>query len=1341
MALQHGDKAHAVDYAQRAVEAAPNDPQLWFLLGYASRLDSKYQQSADAYRRGLRLNPAALDGQSGLAQVLSLSGQAAEAERLLNEVIRADPSRRDDVQLLGEIYMRSKDYPQAVDWLTRAENSRPDVRSELMLAICYRQLNEPDQSNRYLNMAERRAPNNPEVERTMAGYYREAGKYSDAIAALKAIRNPAPDIMAELAYTYQLDGKLADSAQLYREAANAEPKDLTLQLSAAQAVLTSGSIDEAGPFLKRAESIDPRDYRLHAVKGEIAGIEDRDQDAVREYTSALAAMPANPTEGPLYGIQLHMDLVALDRSLDNDSAARQELGIAQDAIRAVESSGADKEQFLRLRSLIRLNSDDLDGAMSDIKAALAIDRDNRSNLQLDGDILMKLGHTSEAIAVYRQVLAGDPDNRLALASMGYALRAAGNNAEAESYFEHWVKVEPSSPAAYLARGDLQTAMHQFAIALASYSKAYDLAPHNSSIVAGGINAGIEAHKLDTAKVWFTRVTGDMLQNPQVLREQERYLSFAGKYAESAETGRRAIEFLPRDRDVVVYLGYDLLHEDSYDDLLDLTSKYWDVLPKEPDIPLLAGYVHKSMGLKEDAIKDFTEALKRDSSVLTAHVNRGYLWNDLRQPQSAANDFEEALKREPGNGEALLGLAYADLGLHKAQSALQQADLAERASGDSRDLHVIRATAYGLEDMLAASAREYRTALKFTPNDGELHLGLANTYFSARHYHEAIDELQIAAKLSPQNAEIYASLARSWASLHDRNRTIQYLQLAEARVPPSSSAAPGAQSEWSRILLSDGEALSTLGDHEGALMRFEKALETPRSDRVGVRLAIAQIMAQQGRTQEAERQIALAWMEAATGETEPPSWNETIAAADLFRSMHNYELSQIYLQRAKAAGAPDAEVRIGLANTYIAVGDTAKAKAELSAGDDPPDNSQDFRYLLAKASLLRQEQENAQALTAFAEAASTGGEDETAEDGMLETAANEGLRISPALSLLSDFSVTPIFEDSTVYVLDSKLDAAFAVPSTDVAQLPPPRSSIQTQWTDAFHLHLSHLPAAGGFFQVRNARGSISVPSTNSVIDRNTTDSTLNFALSPTIHLGDNTATFNGGVQGTIRRDSSDAVDIDQNLFRVFTYLNTSTFFNVLSINGYALREAGPFTLTSLHSREYAAALNFRVGAPWGRTALITGWGVDDQLFRLEHVENYYTSSYAGIDRKFSRKLDVQALAEDLRAWRIFGSRWGIAQNLRPAGTVDFTPKRRWDVQFTSAYSSNRGFHVYNATQNGISVSYSTPLSRIFTDPSEGPPVSIRYPIRFSAGVQQETFFNFSSAQNQQYRPYMEITLF
>lgn len=1333
LALQHGNRAQAFDYAQRAVQAAPNDAQLWFLLGYAARLDGKLQVSLDAYNRGLRLTPTAVEGVSGIAQDYCVMGRYQDAERLLKEVVASHPERTDDTVLLGELHVKSRDFGSAVDLLTRAEGRRPDQRAELLLAISYQQLKQMDLSRHYLQLVESRAPNDPDVERSMAGYYREMGKYSEAIAELKKIRSAKPDLIAELAYTYQLEGEPDKSARLYAEAADAAPGDLNLQLAAAQAQIATGATAKAEMLLSRVSGFNQNQYQLHALRGQIAEMEDRDGDAVRELNLALANLPVDPAEGALYGIQLHMDLVGLYRRLGNADASQRQLDIARDAIGTVEAAGPEQGQFLRLRAEIKMNAGDPDGALGDIQEAIKANSGDRANMQIYGDILARLGRTDEATTAFKRVLAKDPDNRFALTSLGYVSRAAGQEKDAEKYFVRLSQVEPSSYAPWLALGDLYTSVREFPKAQASYSKGHDLVPDNALIVAGGINAGIEAHNLGLAGLWFNRVTPEMQTEPQVLREKERYLSFEGKYQESAEVGKQAIKVLPKDRDVVVYLGYDLLHLGQFDELLELTKRYFDVLPQEPDIPLLAGYVHKHYGLNEFARQDFTEVLRRDPEVVTGYVNRGFMANDLHEPQAAAEDFESALKREPDDGEAHLGLAYANLDLQKPQAALQQVELAERSMSDSRDFHMIRATAYGRQEMLSKAATEYKAALRFTPDDGALHLALGNVLLSERKFHDAVNELEVAGRFSPNNVIVHALLARSYANLGDRDQTLRNVELAEQHV---QSEKPAGQSQ---VFLSTGEALNTLGERDEAMDRFRRALEIPSGDRVGVRLAVAQLMADQAQADDAQRQIALAMMEAAAGDAAPPSGSEYVTAADVFRSTHDYQLSQNYLQRAKVAGASDRDVRLGLANNYLALGDTPRAKAELNAIRAEAGDAPDFQFLLAQANVYRQEHRGAQALTTFAQATNAEGQDETVEQSMLQAGADEGMRVTPKISVLSDFSVEPIFEDTTVYVLDSKLDTAFPAPSTNTSLLPPPRSSLQTEWTDAFHVHLGNLPTAGGFFQMRNARGQISVPSTNSIVNRHTTDYSFNIGMSPTVRLGNNVVAFDGGIQETLRRDSLSPVQMNQNLFRLYAYVSTSSFFNVLSLNGYYIREAGPFTERRIRSTGYTGALDFRVGAPWGKTALVTGWGATNQFFSPIRYQNYYTSSYIGLERRFTEHLNARAVIADLRSWRIVGNNSAIAQALRPAGTVDFMPKRNWDLQFSTAYSSTRGFHVYDAVQNSFSVSYAMPFRRKFNDDSG--PLILQYPIRFSAGVQQESFFNFAGAQNQQFRPYLEISIF
>lgn len=1321
-ALRQRNYPLAAQYAQRAADAAPNDAQLWFLLGYAARLSGKAQLSVEAYNHGLKDNPSSLEGLSGLAQTLSALGRRSEAHDLLQRVLAADSSRAGDWLLQGELFLHDGDYGRALSALEKAERLKPDARPELLLALAYQKMQRFDDAKRLLEVAKKRAPNNPEVLRSLAGFYRETSDYAAAIAALRAIRSPAPEIRAELAYTYQLSGKPEEAAKLYTEAAQAAPQDLNLQLSAAQAQLGAGSLDAAENFLSRAEKLDAQHYRLLAIRGELANAQERPQDALKSFTAALAHLPAAVPEGELYPIQLRMNVVELDQKLGDEAAFQNQLAIAQKQIAALDVAGQGREDFLRLRATIKLAAGDTEGALQDVNQAVGLNARDPNALQLNGDVLAKMGRNEDSIGVYKKILAVDPDNRLALTSLGSVSREVGRDKDAEKYFQRLQAAYPRLYVAHLALGDLYTSRKDFVKAQTEYDKAFGLAPTNSLIVAGGANAAIEAHQFPLAAKWLHHASPEMSHDPRVMRERERYLLWTDHYQESADVGREAIRKLPRDRDVVVYLGYDLLHLELYDELLQLTSQYETAMPKEPALPLLAGYVHKHNGDLDQAQAAFSRSLERDPNVATAYVNRGYIFHDQHKSALAAVDFAAALRLESRNGEAHLGLSQVSLDLHRPEAALRNAQLAEKELGDSLTLHLVRGTAYGQQGMLKQSASEYRIALKGAPNDATLHLALGNALYDLQEYSDAIKELQTSQKLSPNNSLVSAQLARAYAHLGDRERTMQSIQAAEA-------TGPGA------VYVSTGEALTILGEDDAAMKRFERALTTADGDRISVRLAVGRLMLNQEDLAGAKRQITLAMMEAGSGRTAPPTGMQLMQAADLFLGMHEYELAQTYFARALAAGGPETDVRLGMANTYLALGDTPRAEAQVNVigSQQSADSDPSYQYLLTKANIFRQHHQSAAALTAFAQAAQSSGEDPTAQREMLRAAADEGMRINRKLSLASDFSVAPVFEDSTVYTLDAKLLNA------PRGFLPTPRSSQETQWTTAYHLHVAGMPDAGGFFQIRRARGDISLPSTNTIINRNTTDYSFNFAVNPVFHLGSNAITLSTGLQRTIRRDSQDPFDMNQNLFRQFVYLSTSSIYNLVSVQGYAVHEAGPFTNRNLRSRDVSGALEFRVGRPWGKTAFVTGWGGRDEQFFPLIREYFYTSTYAGIERKLGENLRLRAVGEYLRSWRVEDQRYAIAQAFRPAASIDYSFAKNWSLEASSAYSRNMGTHDYDAIHSGFNISYSLPIRRTLEE--QGHPLSVRYPIRFSAGMEQQSFYNFSGGKNQQFHPFIRINLF
>jgi hypothetical protein len=188
-----------------------------------------------------------------------------------------------------------------------------------------------------------------------------------------------------------------------------------------------------------------------------------------------------------------------------------------------------------------------------------------------------------------------------------------------------------------------------------------------------------------------------------------------------------------------------------------------------------------------------------------------------------------------------------------------------------------------------------------------------------------------------------------------------------------------------------------------------------------------------------------------------------------------------------------------------------------------------------------------------------------------------------------------------------------------------------------------------------------------------------------------------------------------------------------------MREAGPFTERNLHSRDAAAKVEFTVGRPWGKTALITGYEVRDVLFRPLVREYYTTSTYVGLQRKFGESLRAAVFGEYIRAWRVQDSDFATAQAMRAAFRLDYTRGRHWSFQASGAWSRGEGFHAYDNIQNQILISYLRSVQQPIHDGLENVPVS--YPIRFSVGLQQQTFYNFGGSNRTTVRPVFQLNLF
>jgi tetratricopeptide (TPR) repeat protein len=1321
-AIEHGDYRAAVNYAQRAADLAPQNPDLWFTLAYAARLAGQYSLSLDAYHRGLSERPSSIEGLSGLAQTYAKMGRSADAQEVLQQVLAANPRSDTDLQLAGELLLDT-DPQKAIEYLQRSDAAKRSARTELLLARAFQRTGKSDAAKEMLERARQSAPANPEVLRAVAAYYRDSGDYQSSIQILKSVPDQDPTTLGELAYSYQLAGDKHDAAAAYLKAAQGAPRQIEFQLNAAQALVGAGEFDRASGILDHAAALDSDHYRLHAIRAQMHALQHREDDAIREYEAALARLPPTVPEGVLYPISLRVDLYEVYRDKGDAANAARIANAARVEIGAINIEGSNRPEFLRLRAATEIAAGDTHSAESDLTEALQAQPNNNVLLLNYANLLWKTDRRDAALQTYRKVLALEPDNPAALGSLGFLMRETGDSKAAQEYFQKLASRDPNNYVPYLALGDLYSANREFPQAQLNYEKAFALAPSYPLVVSGAMNAALEAHQLPLAKQWLDRSSETMRDNPQVMRENERYLTMTGDFSASADLGYRVLEKLPGDREAVDYLAYDLVFLKRYDEAGTIVNRYRESLPKDRDLPLIAGYVHAHDGKDEQAVQDFTQALEIDPQIATGYMNRGYVYNDMRMATKAEQDFRQALSLNPNYGEAHLGLAYALLQLRRSSAALKEASLAAKLLPDSGSLHLAKAEAYRQRAMWTHAKDEYAAALKLDPNEVTPYLALAEVQYRLRQYQQSAETLKSALSIS-SDPMVHAELARSYARLQRPDEAMQQIQAAEQ-----------SGGKDYKVLLVTADALQIMGNHDQAMMRYSRALESSDdADRLRVRLALGMLFAEEGKAVDAQQQVALGFVDAQAAREDVTTAEDYLNAASVLVAIHEYSLAEQFYGRAKAAGADDISVAVGMANLSLAVGDTRSAAIQL-ASVRSKDAEDDYDYLLALGSVNRQRGENRQALSLFAQANSLDPDDPVTRNAEIDLSGTEGRQITDHLGMSSDFHLAPLFEDENIYQMDARL---FGVQNRP-ALLPPPRRSIESFADSRFQYDAGSFPAISGFVAERNAQGTVSFPSQLLIQNRNTFDTIFNTSISPIVSIGDVRFSIMPGLQYTVRRDTLAPVDMNQNLFRQFLYIASSPIANWLSFSGNVIREAGPFTEQNLHSRDLSGAIDFRVGRPWAKTTLLVGYNARDLQFGPSIHEYYGTTSYAGLERKFGSRWTVSALAEYLRAWRVEGGQYAIAQTLRPGFSVDGNLTTHWSFSASGAWSTGRGFHAYDSMTSGFLVSYVRTHQVQRSDGSES--ASVAYPIRFSFGLQQQTFYDFPGNSHTSVIPVVRFTLF
>jgi tetratricopeptide (TPR) repeat protein len=179
------DFARAATYAADAQRQHPDDPRFARLRASALFAAGEKTQAVTLLEGTVKSFPKDHTAQLALVDMYSDTGRESDAERVLRQVLVADPSNADALNYLGYMLaQRGEQLDEAIRLVTRALEKDPNNGAYLdSLGWAHFRKGDLAMAEKYLSVAAERLPRNPEVQDHLGDLYARRGRWQEAIDA------------------------------------------------------------------------------------------------------------------------------------------------------------------------------------------------------------------------------------------------------------------------------------------------------------------------------------------------------------------------------------------------------------------------------------------------------------------------------------------------------------------------------------------------------------------------------------------------------------------------------------------------------------------------------------------------------------------------------------------------------------------------------------------------------------------------------------------------------------------------------------------------------------------------------------------------------------------------------------------------------------------------------------------------------------------------------------------------------------------------------------------------------------------------------------------------------
>jgi tetratricopeptide (TPR) repeat protein len=276
----------------------PRNAMAAYLDGIIAQRQNRLEDGEKAFRRALELSPGAIDALAGLSTLQLQRGDSVAAIANVRSVIDKEPNNAGTRNLLGELYLATRDFPAAVEQLTKAKDLMPQwwvpYRGLMGAKVA---LGDIVGATSVCEEGLRHIPFDPVLTQQLAALFEKQGRVDEAISLYDGLlaHNPQLDFAANdlslLLVSYKSDSRQLDKArELTARFANSSNPAL---LDAYGWVhLKGGDVTSALTSLERATQLAPdsKVIRYHLGMAQLkAGQKDRAQSNLESALSGAVS--------------------------------------------------------------------------------------------------------------------------------------------------------------------------------------------------------------------------------------------------------------------------------------------------------------------------------------------------------------------------------------------------------------------------------------------------------------------------------------------------------------------------------------------------------------------------------------------------------------------------------------------------------------------------------------------------------------------------------------------------------------------------------------------------------------------------------------------------------------------------------------------------------------------------------------------------------------------------------------------------------------------------------------------------------------------------------------------